>query len=39
MVGVCDILLTYDELSIGVEIVAKLIPQTILLCNVIDYTN
>ena len=25
--------------TIGVEIIAKLIPQTILLCNVIDYAN
>ena len=25
--------------TIGVDIIAKLIPQTILLCNVIDYTS
>ena len=27
------------ESTIGVEIIAKLILQTILLCNVVDYTN
>ena len=25
--------------TVGIGIIAKLIPQTILLCNVIDYTN